>query len=90
MAYEFPASPEVGDTYSSFAWNGQAWIRTSGALAPDLEGRLAALEAKAEDIRNMFGPTGADGTPADFNYVVIDKATGQVRSIDPDDYIVIE
>ena len=90
MAYEFPASPEVGDTYSSFAWTGQAWIRTSGALAPDLEGRLAALEAKAEDIRNMFGPTGADGTPADFNYVVIDKATGQVRSIDPDEYIVVE
>ena len=90
MAYEFPASPEVGDTYASFAWTGQAWIRTSGALAPDLEGRLAALEEKAQDIRNMFGPTGADGTPADFNYVVIDKATGQVRSIDPDDYIVIE
>ena len=90
MAYEFPASPEVGDTYSSFAWNGQAWTRTSASLAPDLEGRLAALEQKAADIRNMFGPTGADGTPADFNYVVIDKATGQVRSIDPDEYIVVE
>ena len=90
MAYEFPASPEVGDTYSSFAWNGQAWNRTSASLAPDLEGRLATLEQKAADIRNMFGSTGADGTPADFNYVVIDKATGQVRTIDPDEYIVIE
>ena len=90
MAYEFPASPQVGDTYSSFAWNGLAWVRTSASLAPDLEGRLAALETKAEDIRNLFAPTGADGTPADFNYVVVDKATGKVRTINPDEYIVIE
>ena len=90
MAYEFPASPEVGDTYTTFAWTGQAWVRTSAPLAPNLEGRLAALETKAEDIRNLFAPTGADGTPADFNYVVVDKATGQVRTITPDEYIVAE
>lgn len=90
MAFEFPASPQVGDTYTSFTWSGQAWIRSSAPLAPNLEGRLAGLEAKAADIRNLLGSTGADPTPADFNYVVVDKATGQVRAITPDEYIVIE
>ena len=57
MAYEFPASPEVDDTYSSFAWNGQL-DQNIGITSPDLEGRLAVREQKAADIRNMFGPTG--------------------------------
>ena len=41
-------------------------------------------------ITSMFGPTGADGLPADYNYVVVDKATGEVKTIVPQDVIVPE
>ena len=86
MAYEFPVSPAVGDTYSKFAWNGAAWIVAAPEEAA-LEARVTELEEKASDIRNFEGPTGADGEPDDYNLLVVDKATGQVRAIPATDTI---
>ena len=89
MAFEFPTNPSVGDTYSLFTWDGEAWNRTT-AESSDLEARLAALETQSSDIRNFTGPTGADGEPSDYNLLVIDKENGQVRSIPAPDLIEVE
>ncbi len=86
MAFEFPAAPSVGDTYSRFTWDGVAWNVTASESS-DLELRLAALETKTEDIRNFTAPTGADGEPGDYNVLVVDKANGQVRAIPAPDFI---
>jgi hypothetical protein len=32
-------------------------------------------------ITSLYGPTGADGLPADYNMVIVDKATGEVKTI---------
>ena len=78
MAYEFPSSPSVGDTYSGFTWNGSAWVRTSSGIG---SGGL---------ITELTGPTGADGEPADYNIVVVDKSSGQVKTIPAPDFIEVE
>ena len=84
MAFVFPESPSVGDTYQGYTWNGEAW------KLPSFDSRVQALEDKVADIRNFTAPTGADGEPADYNVVVVDKATGQIRSIDPPDVVEVE
>ena len=85
MAYEFPINPTIGDTYSKFTWNGSAWA--VAAVDAGLETRVATLEEIASDIRNFTAPTGADGEPADYNVVVVDKSTGQVKTIPATDVI---
>ena len=90
MAFNFPSNPEAGDSYEQYQWNGFAWEVTPPGLSQEASSRLLALEAKLEDIRNLESPTGADGEPSDYNLVVVDKATGQVRTIDPPDSIVPE
>ena len=86
MAFEFPANPSTGDTYSIFTWNGEAWTRTPSETS-DLESRLAALETKTESITNFSAPTGADGEPADYNILIIDKSSGEVKTIPAPDFI---
>ena len=90
MAFNFPPSPNTGDVYQQYQWNGFAWELKPLDLPGDATARLQVLEAKLEDIRNLQSSTGADGEPADYNLVVIDKATGQVRTIDPPDSIAPE
>lgn len=102
MAFEFPVAPSVGDTYSRFTWDGVAWNITAGG-GPGLEvltQRLALLEDtlnnppaplfEGDDVRLLTAPTGADGTPADYNYLVVDKVTGQIKTIDPGDFVEVE
>ena len=79
MAYEFPINPSVGDTYSDFTWNGSAWARTSTG-----GGTFDGL------ITDLMGPTGADGVPPNYNIVIVDKATGEVKTIPAFDYIEVE
>ena len=74
MAYQFPQDPTVGQVYGIFAWDGSAWVRR----------RTLRL------ITDLEGPTGADGTPAEYNIVVVDKSSGQVKTIPAPDYIEVE
>ena len=103
MAFQFPASPSVGDTYFRFTWDGAAWVTFGGTSSnPDLSALLARISDlevglqnpppvfEGADIRVLTAPTGADGTPSDFNYVVVDKATGEIKTINPGDFIEIE
>ena len=103
MALQFPSNPSVGDTYSRFTWDGAAWVSFGGAT-PNLELsslllRISNLELglqdpspvfEGDDIRVLTAPTGADGTPSDFNYVVVDKATGEIKTINPGEFVEIE
>lgn len=89
MAFEFPANPSTGDTYSIFTWNGEAWTRTPSETS-DLEPRVEALEVKTESITNFTGPTGADGEPTDYNILIIDKSSGEVKSIPAHDFVEVE
>jgi hypothetical protein len=34
MAFEFPTNPSVGDTYSLFTWDGEAWNKTAVEQTP--------------------------------------------------------
>ena len=79
MAYDFPATPEVGDTYDKFTWNGSAWrmTATSGHGGTSFDGL----------ITDLYGPTGADGVPAAYNLVIVDKETGEVKTIPDYDFI---
>ena len=88
MALEFPASPSVGDIYSRFTWDGEAWSLTpTDSDCSDLDERVTALEVLTSDITNLTGPTGADGEPSDYNVLVIDKSDGQVKAIPEPNYI---
>lgn len=101
MAFEFPSNPSVGDTYSIFTWNGDSWDRTPPAVtAETLATRLALLEEQiqsppqfvraGDDVRLLTAPTGADGEPADYNIVVVDKSNGSIKTIPAPDYIEVE
>ncbi len=79
MAYQFPSNPSAGDTYANFRWNGSSWDRISTG-GSSFDGMITDLE----------GPTGADGEPAAYNIVIVDKATGEVKTIPAFDYIEIE
>lgn len=89
MAYQFPASPSVNDTYAQYRWDGSAWVvaSTGGGVDPALESRIAVLEAQAQSITNYNAPTGADGEPADYNIVIVDKSDGSIKTIPAPDYI---
>ena len=44
MALDFPESPTVGDVYSSWTWDGEAWVLTPDTSVSDLAARVLALE----------------------------------------------
>ena len=90
MPFNFPPAPANGELYEQYLWDGSTWKLKPSELPAEAAARLSALEAKISDIRNLQGATGADGEPADYNLVVVDKATGQVRTIDSPDTIVPE
>ena len=43
-----------------------------------------------DDVRELTAPTGADGEPADYNIVVLDKSTGTIKTIPSIDVIEVE
>lgn len=89
MAFQFPTNPSVGDTYAAYTWDGEAWNATPSESS-DLEARIQALETKSASITNFSAPTGADGEPADYNIVIIDKSNGSVKTIPAPDFIEVE
>lgn len=78
MAFQFPVSPNVGDTYNKYTWNGHAWRYT------------AAGSVAGTNINTFLGPTTADNVPDQYNVVVVDRANGMIRVISPPESIVIE
>ena len=79
MAFNFPTNPETGETYEKYIWNGTSWAiqATGGGSGGSFDGL----------ITDLYGPTGADGMPAEKLWVVVDKATGEVKVIEDFDYI---
>lgn len=78
MAFNFPTDPQAGDTYEKYTWNGTSWaIQATGNGGGAFDGL----------ITDLYGPTGADGMPAEKLWVVVDKGTGKVKVIEDFDYI---
>lgn len=79
MAFNFPTDPQVGDNHEKYTWNGTSWAIAAGGGSggQPFDGL----------ITDLYGPTGADGMPAEKLWVVIDKSTGKVRAIEDFDYI---
>ena len=51
---------------------------------------VVGLIRAGDDIRQLSAPTGADGEPADYNIVVLDKSTGTIKTIPSIDVIEVE
>lgn len=73
-----------------------ALVDTAGSFGNNQECVLVArtyglgVLRSGDDIRELTAPTGADGEPADYNLVVLDKATGTVKTIPAPDLIEVE
>jgi len=75
-------------------------VHTLNASLTALQDSINALQAQVDNISagiqpgdlvtQLTAPTGADGTPAEYNVLVVDKATGEIKTIDFGDYIVVE
>jgi hypothetical protein len=62
MAYDFPASPTIGQTYQGYTWDGEKWVGGPGA-ALVLRSYLAGLTLSTAGSSATFGI--AAGTAAD-------------------------
>ena len=69
--------------YGTFGNNQECIIMSRGSTV-----RSAIL--RGDNIQELASPTGADGEPADYNIVVIDKANGSVKTIPAPDFIEVE
>lgn len=76
MAFDFPASPSVGQVFSpatgiGYQWNGYAWDRLASAAPP-----VAAVPTPADNqVAVWTSPTALEGT----NNLTFDNANGQLK-----------
>ena len=83
MAYQFPANPTPGDTFDKFTWNGSSWALT--AQGGGGSGNFDGL------ITDLYGPTvESDPIPTNYSLLVVDKDSGEVKTVKDYDYFTPE
>ena len=91
MAFEFPQSPQLGDTYSLFYWNGSAWLLGAGEASDDPGGGGASdadVQYLQQQIDTLSAQQDAQGS-WDTQYENLHwQLEERVANIEESDYLV--